>query len=323
VSNQTASPEALSEFLALASPAWREAGSEGDSPQVRELLQWHALYRALTEAFPGIELTPDLMTIICEESDIGGGFLSCTEMSCGGWVGDDADARAAAILGRAGQLEAVLVGCTFLAHGFDVWGGDGRPLLDEYRYLLPAVASYFSADSDVRLGELRLPRGWWDFDGFGPQPIGPNLVTYALNPRMTPQRRRGAVGAGPGRADVGIFGPTARLLSVDLSFLTPDELAATEATLSRLVEDLGLENPPEDPMAYEEYQLQPMNLGYLVGTFADSLLDDIPQSPGRLAASSLTPSTWVGAWGSQDVMDPDLWPYGPFRDAIAQSPWWA
>lgn len=315
--------EAVSDFLAQESPRWREAGQEGDSPQVRELRQWHALHSAVLDAFPRGQLTPDVMTIICEESGIDGGFLSCTEMSRGGWVGDDADARAAALLGQDGHLEVVLVGCTFLAHGFDVWGGEGRPLLDEYRYLLPAVASYFAAESDVRLGDLRLPLGWWDFDGHGPQPIGPNLVAYALNPRLGPERRRGAFGAGPGRAPVGIFGPTARLLGMDLSFLTPDELAVTEATLSQLIRDLELENPPEDPLVYEEYQLEPMNLGYLVGAFADTLLDEAAGAQARSATSSLTASTWVDAWGSKSVMDPELWPYGSLREAIANSPWWA
>lgn len=261
------------------------------------------------------------MTSIVEESGIGGGFLSCSEMSRGGWFGGTDDARAAAILGREGQLDAVLVACTFLAQGFDIYGGDGRPLVDGYRFLLPAIASFFAADSDVDLADVSSPRGWWDFAGTGPIPIPPNALTYALNPRLDKARRRELIGRGPGEVDVWILGPTGRLLGMDLSFLSPDELAATEATMSELIDDLGQDDPPEDPLTYEAEQLEPMNLGYLVGAFGDSLLEDGPVSSTEVTTSSLTPSTWVEAWGSRSVMDPELWPYGPLREAIGTSPW--
>jgi hypothetical protein len=261
------------------------------------------------------------MTMIVEESEIGGGFLSCSEMSRGGWIGGTEDARAAAILGRDGQLEAVLVACTFLAQGFDVYGGDGRPLVDGYRFLLPAIASYFAADSDVDLADVGIPRGWWDSAGTGPMPIRPNALTYALNPRLDNERRREVIGRGLGNVDVWILGPTGRLLGMDLSFLSPDELAVTEETMSELIEDLGQDDPPEDPLTYEGEQLEPMNLGYLVGAFGDSLLEEGSPSSARVATASLTPSTWLEAWESRSVMDPEVWPYGPLREAIGHSPW--
>lgn len=323
MSNQTASPESVSEFLAQASPPWRDAGRDTASPQIRELLQWHTLYCALINDLPDLVLTSALMTTIVEESGIGGGFLSCSEMSRGGWFGGTEDARAAAILGRDGQLEAVLVACTFLAQGFDVYGGDGRPLVDGYRFLLPAIASYFAADSDVDLADVSTPRGWWDSDGVGPMPIRPNALTYALNPRLDDSRRRKVIGRGPGKVDVWILGPTGRLLGMDLSFLSPDELAVTEETMSEFIEDLGQDDPPEDPLTYEGEQLEPMNLGYLVGAFGDSLLQEGLPSSARAATSSLTSSTWLEAWESRSVMDPELWPYGSLREAIAESPWWA
>lgn len=311
----------IQDFLGRAPERWRDVGVEYESPQVRELLQWHALYGALISDLPDLVLTSPLMTTLVEESGIGGGFLSCSEMSRGGWFGDTNDARAAAILGRDGKLEAVLVACAFLAQGFDVYGGDGRPLVDGYRFLLPAIASYFAADSNVDLVDLRIPRGWWDFAGTGPMPIRPNALTYAVNPRLDNARRRRVIGRGPGEVDVWILGPTCRLLGMDLSFLSPEELAVTEATMSELIDDLGQDDPPEDPMTYEAEQLEPMNLGYLVGAFGDSLLEEAPPSSVRVATSALTPSSWLEVWESRSVMDPELWPYGPLREAIGSSPW--
>jgi hypothetical protein len=313
--------ESVRRFLSAAPERWLDVGSPQDSPQVREMRQWHALYRALSDDLPSLVLTSSLMTMIVEESDIGGGFLSCSEMSRGGWFGETEDARAAAILGRDGQLEAVLVACAFLAQGFDIYGGDGRPLVDGYRFLLPAIASYFAADSDVDLADVGIPRGWWDSAGTGPMPIRPNALTYALNPRIDNARRREVMGRGPGKVDVWILGPTGRLLGMDLSFLSPDELAVTEETMSELIEDLGQDDPPEDPLTYEGEQLEPMNLGYLVGAFGDSLLGEGSASSARVATSSLTPSTWLEAWESRSVMDPELWPHGPLREAIGSSPW--
>lgn len=319
--SESAEAGAVRKFLSTTPERWLNVGSPQESAQVREMRQWHALHRACASDLPDIALSPALMTLLCEESGVGGGFLSCTEMSRGGWFGDEADARAAAILGRDGQLETVLVACTFLAHGFDIYGGDGRPLVDGYRFLLPAIASYFAADSGVDLADVGIPPGWWDFAGTGPFPIRPNALTYALNPRLDDARRRGVMGRGPGAVDVWILGPTGRLLGMDLSFLSPDELAVTEATMSELIDDLGQEDPPEDPLTYEAEQLEPMNLGYLVGAFGDSLLEEGPLSSARVATSSLTPSTWLEAWQSWSVMDPELWPYGPLREAIASSPW--
>lgn len=309
------------DFLSREPERWRDVGVEYESPQIREILQWQALYGALRDDLPNLVLTSSLMTTLVEESGIGGGFLSCSEVSRGGWFGGTEDARAAAILGRDGKLEAVLVACTFLAQGFDIYGGDGRPLVDGYRFLLPAIASYFAAESYVDLADVRFPRGWWDFDGTGPMPIRPNSLTYALNPRLDDARRRAVIGTGPGEVDVWILGPTSRLLGMDLTFLSPDELAVTEETMSELISDLGMDDPPEDPMTYEVEQLEPMNLGYLVGAFGDSLLDEGPPSSARVATSSLTPSSWLEAWESRSVMDPELWPYGPLREAIGRSPW--
>lgn len=284
--------------------------------------QWHALYRSFRSDLPQVSLSSPLMTLLCDESGVGGGFLSCTEMSRGGWFGEEDDARAAAFLGRNGDLEAVLVGCTFLAHGFDVYGGEGRPLLDGYRFLLPAIASYFAAETNLDLADVRIPPGWWDFAGAGPQPIRPNALAYAVNPKLDGARRRAVIGVGSNHVDVWILGPTGRLLGMDLSFLTPEELAVTESTMGELIVDLGLEEPPEDPLVYESEQLEPMNLGYLVGTFASSLLDVSPESLRGIATSSLTPTDWLGAWSSRSVMDPELWPYGSLREAIAKCTWW-
>jgi len=311
----------VEDFLSRAPQRWLDAGADQADLRVREILQWHALYRALTADLPDLTLTSPIMTMICEESGIRGGFLSCTEMSRGGWFGGEADARAAAILGRNGDLEAVLVACTFLAQGFDIYGGDGRPLLDGYRFLLPAVASYFAADSGISLTDLKLPPGWWDHDGVGPTQIKPNVLTYAVNPRLDEEQRRALLGRGPGLVDVDMFGSTARLLGMDLSFLSGDELSDVEDSMSELIEALGEEEPEEDPLVYEDYQLEPMSLGYLVGAFGDTLLEEVPQTPSRAATSSLTPSNWVDAWGSCAVMDPQLWPSGPLREAIGSSPW--
>lgn len=81
MSEETLDAEAVSEFLAQGSPPWREAGQEGDSPQVRELRQWQALYTALINDLPDLGLTSELVATIVEEGGIGGGFLSCSEMS--------------------------------------------------------------------------------------------------------------------------------------------------------------------------------------------------------------------------------------------------
>lgn len=196
--SESAEAESVWRFLSAAPERWLDVGSPQGSPQIREILQWHAMYCALTDNLPNLVLTSSLMTTIVEESGIGGGFLSCSEMSRSGWFGGTEDARAAAIFGRDGHLEAVLVACTFLAQGFDIYGGAGRPLVDGYRFLLPAVASYFAADSDVDLADAGIPRGWWDAAGTGPMPIQPNAPTYALNPRLDKARQREVIGRGPG-----------------------------------------------------------------------------------------------------------------------------
>lgn len=311
----------VGDFLSRDQARWREVGEDQSSPQVREMLQWSALYRSLVGELPEIVLTYPLMALICDRSGIGGGFLSCTEMPRGGAVCDDEDLRAAALLGQEGRLEEVLTACTFLSQGFDVWGGEGRPLLDNYRYLLPAVASYHAADAGTRFNDLILPPGWWDADETGPYPIRPDVLAYALNPRLDDERRRELLGHGPGLVSLELFGLTAELLGRDLSFLSPEELESVQLERSLLTDDLTLSEPEEDPMVYIEYTLEPMNLGYLVGSFSDGLWSGAQNVSESSQVSQLTQDNWIDEWSSRPVMDPRLWPVGSLRDAISESPW--
>jgi hypothetical protein len=103
---------------------WRRLGSEFDNPCAVSLIQIHGIYRWVRLQFPDLTLGAEAMNVIADEF-VGGTWLCAREMPVAGSSVRCDGLQAAAELGRAGELEAVLVSCAILSHGFDSHGGVG------------------------------------------------------------------------------------------------------------------------------------------------------------------------------------------------------
>lgn len=293
------------------------------------MLQMHGFYRAIRQEFPNLQFHKNTLDAIWYENFGGQSHLttplmSANEWSRGGWIEGLPETLAAAFLGQQGNLEAVIVACVMLSHGYDYFGGEGRPLIDGYRYLLPAVASYASASMDVSFETLDIPPGWFDIQGIGPNMIKPNPLTRVLNPKSSAEQRRLWVSPDPptiydsiisDRAwlfDLGIVGS---LLNMDMSFLSDKERAEIEQENSSFLEALlDTDNFAEDELPIDQYFT-----AYLVATHIDQLMDDAinyPISDVDFGEALSTRHPWLKEWAHESWRYPNCWPAGPFRDAI-------
>lgn len=296
-----------------------------------QMLRLNAVYQVVRREFPNIKPSKQMIdTFMHPDSDIYRQYLyspldaSC-EMGRSGCHIAVPDVIAAATLGEIGELSAVLTACDLLCHGYDYFGGNGRPLIDEYRYFLPAVASYTSAVGSSSVASVELGPGWWDADGRRNLPAKPNRLTRALNRTLGESRRRALVGNDSSEQESPeYFAPVARVLGIDLRFLTPEELASADEEMEMYVTDLQLEDPPEYPEVTVEFVLEPMYLAFTIGSHLDDLLgqtEGLLQSDPDAVARLNSEQSWLSEWASESWRRADSWPEGLFREAIESSPW--
>jgi len=296
-----------------------------------QMLRLYALYQSIRQEFPNIKPSKQMVdTFMHPDSDLYARFFcsplsAACEMGRSGCYIGTSDVIAAAHLGGHGDLQAVLVACDLLCHGYDVFGGDGRPLIDEYRYFLPAVASYTSSAVSAPLASIEPGPGWWDADGRRNLPAKPNRLTRALNRTLDEHRRRALVGRDRVEQESPeFFAPVARVLGMDLTFLTPEELASAEDEIEIYVADLQMEDPPEYPEVTVEFVLEPMHLAYTIGKHLGHLLevaDGLLYSDADAAARMDGERTWLSDWSEESWRRADSWPEGLLREAIESSPW--
>ena len=319
------------------------AGCVGKA-EADQMLRWHRLYKALASALPNLAITVGALDALTDPDAgrelVPGPLPECSTWTVMGWdfLVDEVGVGgvvAAGVLGRIGELEAVLVASAILAHRYEYFGGDGRPLVDGYRIFLPAVASFESATSGKDLANLDLPPGWWDAEDNGPMRIGPDALARVVNPSLTPLERRILVGNQPDeQCDTPTFLMAAVALGLDSSFLTDDEAKQAREHVTQQLDWLASasrdEIDPDDEGLYDDLmdEVEPswsqLLLTCTLATRLDELLEDT-QDVGKESAAVLEAiqgrHAWIVDW--QDYgwwTQADAWPEGPFREAIAARP---
>lgn len=131
-----------------------------------QMLQLHALYQAIRTEFPNMKVSRAMLVAVLGP-DSARDFPQVIQNgplregnSFSSWFGSPEEVMGAAALGREGSLEAVLVAGDLLCHGFNVFGGDERALIEGYRHFLPAIASYTSATIGARFADIQPGPGW-------------------------------------------------------------------------------------------------------------------------------------------------------------------
>lgn len=300
---------------------WRQLGTEFDNPYAAALVQMHGMYRWVRSEFPDLVLGAEAMNVLADEF-VGGSWLCARELPISGSSVRCDGLRAAAELGGAGQLEAVLVSCAILSHGFDYHGGDSpaRPLIDDYRYLLPAVASYFSAHTGevMNFEDLDVPR-WVGAGRSLPESIEPNALARALNPTLAapvvaPLLAASPTSCSPDQALAYLYYPAALALSRDLSALDVDARASAEEELALVVEELAADWPEDDPDVSRDFYLAPLELALMVAQDFAGLLNGVD-------CDSI--NTRLDEWANESWSRPDAWPDSleDLKSAIRDSPW--
>lgn len=298
-----------------------------------QMLRWHGLYRAIRSEFPNMPFHEGTLNAIWDEDFIydspcyQGPLMGGPEYAVSGWYGGPDETVAAAFLGQQGHLEAVIVTGIILCHSYTFYSGDGRPLIDGYQYLLPAVASYTSVASGTRFSELDIPPGWYDSEHYGPNLILPNPLTRVLNPKLSEDQRRLWISSKMPKlhsrpneeawvVDVGTVGA---MLKWDFSFLTPDELREVEAENRSFIEYLCDPefDPQELPVSVDTYFT-----AYLVATYTERLMNDALNCPPTYPESLQVLSAqhpWISEWARESWRDVTSWPAGSFKDALMSS----
>lgn len=300
---------------------WRRLGSEVGNPYAASMIQMHGMYRWLRVRLPDLTLGTEAMNVIADEF-VGGPWLCAREMPISGSSARCDGLQAAAELGRAGQLESVLVSCAILSHGFDYHGGydPARPLIDDYRYLLPAVASYFSADTGELMSfkDLDVPH-WFGADSSLPERIEPNALTRALYPALTAPVMAPVLAASPAscsrdQCPAYLYYPAALALGREMGVLDSDAREAAEEELTFMIEQLVDDWPEDDPNVTRDSYLAPLELALMVaGDFADLL--------SGAEVSSINDR--LDEWANESWSRPEVWPdsLGTLKAAIRDSPW--
>jgi hypothetical protein len=285
-----------------------------------------AFYDVIRAEFPNIRVSRPVMDLLVEaamERFAAGPFTFAWESSMAGWYGQVGDVVAAAHLGSEGELETVLSAMTLLSHGYDYFGGDGRPLIDGYRYLIPSAASYTSALNSVVLEPAKRLPGWWDQEGYGPQPIEPDLLSRAVNVRLTDEQRRAAVGLVHGSQCLPYsFYFAATALGMDVGFMDEYDLHEGVQQFELTIEDL-LSVEPGDPDILERFT-ESAHLACLMAIHVDHLLNDAETvSVTDLSACDALQSRhkWITNWERGSWRVAEAWPDGPIRDVIRNSEW--
>lgn len=292
--------------------------------EATHMLRLHALYRAVRSEFPNLPITRGVVTAIVTPTPddldlrVEGPLLAAWDHGISGCYPKVGDVVAAATLGRTGSLEAVLVACDLLCHRYNFFGGDGRPLIDEYRYLLPAVASFTSAASTPSLTGVESGPGWWDEDGCRNPAAQPNLVTRALG--ADPAHRRALIGDNlTEQLNAVDFVLVAQMLAVDVGFLDTDERTMAEGIVAEwfgegLTDDLG----PDEMEWYERG-----HTAFVVAQGTDALCDaarDVAVADREAVKTLEAVHAWVSEWGKASWRYVECWPEGPLGVAIASSP---
>lgn len=298
--------------------------------QADHMLRWHGLYRAIRDEFPNLPFHEQTLNAIWADDFVwdtsfyAGPLRGGPEEARSGWYGGIPESIAAAFLGQQGHIDAVIVAGVMLSHGYDFFSADGRPLIDGYRYLLPAIASYASATSGILFEQLDLPPGWYDSDHYGPNGIRPSALTRVLNPQVSADQRRLWVDKqAPSIWDTRIsdaawlfdVGTVGAMLSFDLSFLTPSEIDDVSAENQTFLEALG----DTSDFSEEELPIDQYFTAYLVATHTDRLIDDAlnyPQADSDSTKALSHQHQWLAEWAHESWRDPHCWPPGPFQDAI-------
>lgn len=315
----------LDELVCIAIPEGDIGRTEAD-----RMLRWHGLYKAIRAEFPNLSFGLKTMQVIWEtwDSAYGGPLMGGPEYATSGWYSGIRAAIAAGVLGKEGHVEPVLVAGVMLCHGYNSFGGDVRPLIDGYRYLLPAITSFTSATTDVAFTSLDIPPGWFDSEGSGPNWIKPNPLTRALNLSISDEQRRlwisreGRPQAYKGTSEEAWlfdFGAAASLLDMDISWLTENERTETTEENDGAVASIM----DGDELTEEDLPLETYHTAYVVAANTDRLMSDAigVQVADKTDMTALfAKHLWLSQWANWSWRYPACWPEGSWRDAIAVSP---
>ena len=283
-------------------------------------LRSREIYRRARQAFPDDPWTKDAVTAWIGEQD---------EASCWRWL-DEAtldEVVAAAALGAQGDLDAVLLDGDLQSHNYDFFpGGEGTARPDAYTKLLPAVASYTSARSEIAFANVDLGPGWWDLQGYYNTPTTPVTLTRALSPDLTIERLRSLVGVqGVETAEAGEFISVARALGIDTSFLPSDVLAAGDAWIDSVLGEISRADIDGETLDRLDLSLEGLHTAYTVAANVDRLLADtreLAEDDTQALDRIRQEHRWIFDWEANNIRwrYASSWPAGPFRDAIARSP---
>jgi hypothetical protein len=277
------------------------------------------IYRRARQAFPNGPWTKGAVTAWIGEQD---------EVSSWRWLGDDTldEVVAAAVLGRQGDLDAVLLDGDLASHNYDFFsGGEGTARPDAYTRLLPSVASYTSARSEIALAGVDRGPGWWDWQDHYNTPTAPVTLARALGEDLTTERRRALVGVhGAESAGAGEFIAVARALEMDTSFLAADIVAAGEAWVDAVLGEISRPDIDGEALDRLDMHLEGIHTICTVAANIDRLLADtrgLAYDDTQALDRVRQEHRWIYDWEANNIRwrYASSWPAGPFRDAIAQS----
>lgn len=265
---------------------WKSVGASTQDPYVETLLELHALYGWVRAEFPNLQITKGVMDLLVAYAPDSSPWVYAADFPTFESNLRFEGVRAAAELGRSGQLEAVLVSCSILSHGFDFCSTGSRALIDDYRYALPAVASYFSADGGVVQDFAALDVPPWFAEGQeSPESIRANTLCRAINPSLSRSSFLELVGTSRhGAWTPAMLGNAARgsfvwltLLGLgrDPNILTPDAASDAERALAYVVEVLAADDEwsPEEVEREVSTELEPLELALMVAGDFGAVLD--------------------------------------------------
>ena len=333
------SRDALEAWLASEDFGWLDdvtcsalpEGSLGRA-EADQILRVDALYQAIRRRFPNMAPSMEVLDAFMNaDSDLYSEYYfeplsaSC-ELGRIGWYGSIEDVIAAAALGKQGSLSAVLVACDLLSHRYDYYGGDSRPLVEGYRYFLPAIASYASGPLVQGFTVIERGPGWWNSDGHWNSPSPPNPLTRALNRALPSEVRKNLVGPveSGDQCSVDSFVAVATPLGLDVSFLSADaqQQAWQSGEIAALLNFLA--HPNDDDTDWAEGLLSFLHLALVIGMNLDGLLQEAggkSASDRDLRSRVSTEHRWIDDWDRESWRYIDCWPESQLRDAVAASPW--
>lgn len=286
------------------------------------ILKIDAYCKRVRADHPDLAIDREVMDLLVNRMPISGPLTDAMELSRSGWYGDIDDVVAAVTLGASNQVAAVITAGAFLSQGFDYFGGDGRPLIDGYRYFLPAVAAFGQAAQHA--DETACTAKWWDREGYVNVIMQPDALYRAIAPGLTERQRRALVGAEWGtQCRSFVFWPLATMLGINTSFLSSDEIAEAQEELQTGIEELESDEP-QDPTAMVEVYLEPIHLGYLIGRHVPALMEETAgvAAGDRVRVAEITArNAWIEEWRQESWRAASRWPDGPIRKAIEHSPW--